>query len=468
MLQTPLFAQTWYTVPANGGKVGIPCDSPCANCSGVHSLKTINGVLYVGGSIGPTCGATGKGISKYNGSSWDSLGPGVYGIAEAFELYNGEIYAAGSFLGAYSGLPWPNDWVQNTEKIARWDGMHWKAVSSGAGAGPSAPTELSALKYYNDLYIAGNSSFQSIGGITCKHIARWNGSTYNNVQGGVDGPFFPEVYAMEIYKGQLYVGGNFTMAGNITANYIARWDGTKWDSVGRGMDYFVEAFAVDTVNDILYAGGAFTNAGGISSKYIAKWDGTNWSAVAPFPPVGYIKCLKIFKGELYAGSYGNLSLGDTVLLRYDGSQWHPVWGPNWSVVTLETYKGNLYVGGGFDKIDTTTVNGIACYGDSCPGTPITLTQNLGVHEYNTQLKFKVYPNPAKKELNIEVTTSPQPSQKERGFLARVKNSLGQSIFEQKFEKALKINTSGFKQGIYFVEVCTSEGKLCHTEKVVVE
>ena len=36
---------------------------------------------------------------------------------------------------------------------------------------------------------------------------------------------------MEVFQGELYVGGDFTVAGGVRANRIARWNGTSWSDV---------------------------------------------------------------------------------------------------------------------------------------------------------------------------------------------------------------------------------------------
>ena len=110
---------------------------------------------------------------------------------------------------------------------------------------------------------------------------------------------------------------------------------------------------------------------------------------------------------------------------------------------------------------------IACYGDSCPGTPIPLTM-VAVNNLQMQnLKFKVFPNPAKKELNVEIQNEIEKNTNKK-YIVRIKNSAGQEIFRKDFSKQLKIDTSQFQKGFFLAEVCTAEGKVCHTEKVVIE
>src|SRR6266571_1114975 len=75
----------------------------------------------------------------------------------------------------------------------------------------------------------------------------------------------------------IYIAGFFTLAGGTLANHIARWDGSRWSTLGGGMagvGTFVYGLAVQGSN--LYAGGGFTNAGGVAANSIARCDGTQW------------------------------------------------------------------------------------------------------------------------------------------------------------------------------------------------
>jgi hypothetical protein len=78
------------------------------------------------------------------------------------------------------------------------------------------------------------------------------------------------VRSLAVYKGELYVGGDFTIAGGIAANYIAKWDGTSWSALGSGTNATVLSLGV--YNGDLYAGGSFTVAGGSNADHIAKWN----------------------------------------------------------------------------------------------------------------------------------------------------------------------------------------------------
>ncbi len=130
---------------------------------------------------------------------------------------------------------------------------------------------ISALaSYKGELYAGGQ--FADIGGLTnVYHIARWNGTQWRSVSGGVRASL-PQVYCMAVYKGELYVGGNIYHAGSVDANYIARWDGSQWKAVGKGFNYVVQSLVVDSVNNVLYAGGAFSTCDTTPCR-VAMWDG---------------------------------------------------------------------------------------------------------------------------------------------------------------------------------------------------
>src|SRR5439155_6605023 len=72
-------------------------------------------------------------------------------------------------------------------------------------------------------------------------------------------------------NGDIYVGGDFTMAINssgsyFTANHVARWDGSGWWALGSGVDNSVYALAIDPQGEV-YAGGYFTSAGGRAANH---------------------------------------------------------------------------------------------------------------------------------------------------------------------------------------------------------
>lgn len=440
------FSQQWHKI---GTGIGYYSGGP------VGAFKVINDSLYVGGTFGGGIyGGKGNAIIKFDGvSDFDSLGDGIDGPVTSIEYYNGEIYAGGANSGA--GL-WP--YIPGTKNFAKWNGSQWDSVPGHFGG------IVQSLKYNSSLLIGGDYVYNNY-----HFISQFNGTApWDDMKGGVNG--WPGgLYAMAIYKGDLIVAGGFQNAqgGTVQANGIARWDGSNWHSLGSGLNDMGRELAVDTVNDVLYVGGSFTTAGGISSKYIAKWDGTNWSAVPDFPDTcGPVGNFKIFDGKLYAGAgyCSSPNPVDTYLVALDlnTNTWSAIFGPTDIVWGLEVFDGNLWVGGSFRKIDTVVVNQIACYGDSCPGTPINLTLPYGVNDQTQPaVRFKVYPNPSKGNITVE-------TEENMNFRIRITKSTGHPVIRTTFRKSIAVDISKSGKGLYLVEICYERGEKCHSQKVLIE
>src|SRR5262245_29744756 len=146
--------------------------------------------------------------------------------------------------------------------------------ASTFGTFPGVDSSIQALTVFDDgsgpaLYVGG--SFSSAHGLDgTRGIARWDGTQWSSVGGGLDGGarcFL--VYDDGLGGGPaLYVGGGFTMAGGVAAEGIARWDGSDWSALGGGIgtipNHAVNALAEfdDGTGPALYACGTFDLAGG--------------------------------------------------------------------------------------------------------------------------------------------------------------------------------------------------------------
>src|SRR3990170_4872817 len=78
-----------------------------------------------------------------NAQTWSPVGMGIAnGYVQALAVYNGALYAGGSFTTAVGG--------NSAKYIAKWDGTTWSAVGTGMDRG------VEALSVYNgDLYAGG-------------------------------------------------------------------------------------------------------------------------------------------------------------------------------------------------------------------------------------------------------------------------------------------------------------------------
>ncbi len=218
-------------------------------------------------------------------------------------------------------------------------------------SGLSGSVECQAV-YNGEVYVGGQ--FTIAGGVSAIFIAKWNGTTWSAVGSGTN----DWVYSMAVYNGELYVGGNFTTAGGVSStSNIAKWNGTTWSAVGSIITIPVRSMAV--YNGELYVGGYFTTVGGVGASNIAKWNGTAWSAVGS-GITGLnndVISMAVYNGELYVGGYFTTAGGVGVnrIAKWNGTAWSAVGsGTNNSVNSMAVYNGDLYVGGAF-----TTAGGVS-------------------------------------------------------------------------------------------------------------
>jgi hypothetical protein len=189
-----------------------------------------------------------------------------------------ELYAAGNFTQAGEN-PATN--------IARWNGAAWLAV-------PGVP-EIRALVTFD----AGGGPALYAGGQTPPGVRRWNGSSWTNVGSFADeaGPcndsaFVESLTVFDAGNGSgssLYAGGSFDNHEGSAPNHVARWTGTSWASVGGGIQLIVVESDPDAIcylvttqvrsikgvtlfdGPALFVGGDFAGAGSIPSINVARW-----------------------------------------------------------------------------------------------------------------------------------------------------------------------------------------------------
>lgn len=299
----------------------------------------------------------------------DVVGHDLWFVALDVSLSAPTVYAGGWFRVAGGG---------EANSIARWDGHFgsWSTLDAGLDVAPplTGPVIAFAIEFFDDgtssdLYVGGR--FITAGGVTTDHIARWDGTDWSGLGGGMD----LWVRSLAVFNDgtgpALYTGGAFTEAGAGPANRIARWDGSAWTPLGTGTNNVVTVLTVfdDGTGPGLYAGGYFTAAGGGAVNYVTRWDGTAWSALDTGTN-GTVFALIVFDDgtgpALYVG--GNFTMaGSTVanyVARWDGTSWSPVGdGMDDKVFALAVWDDGtgqaLYAGGKFTAAGNTPVSRIA-------------------------------------------------------------------------------------------------------------
>jgi hypothetical protein len=243
----------------------------------------------------------------------------------ALTFYQGSLYAAGMFSLAGS---------VETRCIARWDGAGWHEVGGGIGVPPGGRSpSVTAMAVYDDgggpsLYVAG--IIDLAGGVPVRNIAKWNGTTWSDVGGGLGSGVNDRVWTLSTFNDgsgpALYAGGEFADAGGLPAANIARWNGSAWSPLGDGVDGPVHTMAGLNTRSELYIGGWFSAAGSVSTPFLAKWVGCqacyancDSSTATPILNINDFVCFqsRFAAGESYANCDGStsppaLNIGDFI------------------------------------------------------------------------------------------------------------------------------------------------------------
>jgi trimeric autotransporter adhesin len=213
-------------------------------------------------------------VTAASDDHWDTQfgPPGADGRVRSIAVSGSDVYLAGSFTSAGESA---------SIGITKWDGANWGGLGTGFAWG-SGPVGMVVAARGSEVYVGG-VFITNISGVPVRNLGKWNGSSWTEVGGGIDGI----VYSL-LHKGDdLYVGGVFIQAGGISTTNIARWDGTNWHSLAGGVSVAtngftpyggVTAMALDANGDLIVAGN-FRFAGSLEVNNVARWDGTQWHAL---------------------------------------------------------------------------------------------------------------------------------------------------------------------------------------------
>jgi hypothetical protein len=215
-------------------------------------------------------------VDAWNGTAWTTLvfknGFPSPAIIAASPKYASEfLYVGGQYSDFYSPA------IINTVQIAnnaRWDGRRWLDMLVYGVAGEVFAIAADNRGFPGSLYVGG--SFTSVESNPASNIARFDGTSWDMLGGGVDGPVHA-IAPISFNQPGAFVGGIFSTAINpdgstVSVANIAFWDHTqkRWLPVGSGLNGPVYALEVSGYD--LYAGGAFTQVvNGLTVNRIARW-----------------------------------------------------------------------------------------------------------------------------------------------------------------------------------------------------
>ena len=311
--------------PASGtwDPLGGGVDGP-VHAFALSTGGTLSRALYVGGAFASAGGVPARNVARYDldTGEWTALGGGV-GTGDALDIVralavgpDGALYAGGDFAG---------DGAAHGRGLARWDGAAWGTLGA---VGPTSSYYVAALVADGDRVCAGGR-IAGVGGVAASHVACYAPATggWDPLGGGVQGGPFASVVAVNalaLRGATLYVGGRFTEAGGgaVAARNAAAYDldGGTWSALGNGTEIVTALAALD---GDLYAG----QLGGPPS--LSRWDGAAWAAVDVGPiadrPVDAtnVEAIAAVRGALYVGTADGFLFGEgaanpsAFLFRYD-------------------------------------------------------------------------------------------------------------------------------------------------------
>lgn len=193
-----------------------------------------DGKLYAGGTFKKSGAANVKGIAVWDGTTWTAVGGGVEGqstfaAAGVYDIvfYDGKLTISGQFT-KQSVMP-DGGVAPRLNNVAVLDGATW--VSLGPSGLPSRSASSNSIQarrmaiHGKNLYVAGILELLGTtspdGGAPqpVKHVAKWDGTTWSEVGGGVSDAV-DEIVSTDK---NLWLVGSFTWAGNHGSDWIARY-----------------------------------------------------------------------------------------------------------------------------------------------------------------------------------------------------------------------------------------------------
>lgn len=270
-----------------------------------------DGQVYAGGlntavDFGGVAATNGAG--RWDGAAWNAMTTGLDNGAVLDILVDGaDIYYVGTFTGMSA--------VANTNRQARWDGSAWNSLAAGTTNGDV----YSIAKGPNGLLYMGGA-FTTIGGVAANRHAAYNKTSFSVLGTGVDNTIRTQAFDA---SGMLYLGGEFTTANGIALpDAIARWNGSTYlnidaDVPGGGTVIWTIAPAHDGSVYVGFNATGTAAVGGVATVTNAGTARTYPEVAFYGPAAGVTDVYQLTNTTVGKSIYFNLTInpGEIVILR---------------------------------------------------------------------------------------------------------------------------------------------------------
>lgn len=236
---------------------------------------------------------------------------------------------------------------------------------------------------YKSGYVYIGGTFTTVNGLPINGIAKWDGTTWSGLAGGIQTSGGQRVYSIEFDSANnIYVGGDFnnaldnSLAPVPNTSRIVKWDGTSWVSMyaGTGLNGEVRSIVFNSADGLLYVGGAFSNINGVTIGRLATWNGgTSWSSVygASFNNTVLKICFDASYNLYVGGEFTSVTSTPSITTQYIAklnsatNQWETLGSDlinNAQSVSALAYNSDtneVYIGGRFLNIGSTQFSNLA-------------------------------------------------------------------------------------------------------------
>jgi hypothetical protein len=228
----------------DGSSIATLPDAPLQPLDFLWTGQVLDGKLAIAGSR-----ATGDQeplLALWDGTNWqtwaDQFTGTVAPVILTSAVFQGKLYIGGRFSGVNQPDGMGGQTLIASSNLMAFDGSTFSSVGGGLKLTSSSFSQVLAMATFDDgsgeaLYIGGRFD-EAVDGTPLFAIAKWDGSTFSAV-----GPGFPapkEVRGLAVYDdgsgSALYATGTFTADTNgLPMARFAKWNGTTWSEVGGGI-----------------------------------------------------------------------------------------------------------------------------------------------------------------------------------------------------------------------------------------